>query len=163
MMFAPVPLFAVLSAEPFASVYPLLILPGFYTLRGTCRKINFFHYLFLVECLAVAVTAAHWLPSIILLPVLLFCFFLYFQAERRLYYLLEIKQSNIVMGDSPQDLKIFCRIYVLNCCKNALLPTIAGSILGSVIIFSSAFAWLVSAGCCLFFWGSYMFLRKYSH
>ena len=159
MMLVPIPLFFILIFMWWALLFPLLILPGFYTLRGTCKKINLFHYLFLAMCIAVT-----GLPkTLCILPVLLFCFMLYFQAERRLYYLLEMKKNDAEISDDPQDLNSFCKVYLANCCKNAVVPTIIGSIIGVGLAFASVFAWYISAGIFLLFLGLYVYLLKSWH
>ena len=160
MMLVPVPLIFIIGPGPFAFLYPLFILPGFYTLRGTCKKINLFHYLFLFMCISVTAVLT---VALCILPVLLFCFMLYFQAERRLYYLLEMKKSDTDISDDSHDLKAFCKVYLVNCCKNAIVPTVTGSIIGVLLVLSSTFAWYISAGIFLMFLGFYFYLLKSSH
>lgn len=163
MMLAPLPIIFIAGAGPFAFVYPLLILPGFYTLRGTCVKYNWFHYIFLALYTIATMSIMINRMIAIILPIFLFCFLLYFQAEKRLYYLLALYKADNNINDSAQDQKNFCKIYFLNCCKNAVLPAVLGSIMGLIITESQVYAWGVSGICLILCCGIYAVIRKRSY
>lgn len=137
-----------LGAGPFALFYPLLILPGFWTLTGRCPRFNPFYLLFALICSSLIATASFFLPVIILLPIFLFGFMLYFQAERRMYYLIELQKKYPDIDDGALDMKQFCRLYLFACCRNAILPTIVGCVFAVALAFGSgAAAWPVSIVC----------------
>ena len=162
MMLTPLPIIFICGAGPFAFFYPLIILPGIYTLRGTCHKINLFHFIFLLLCIAGTASIQAAPVCAILLPIFLFCFLIYFQAERRLYYLLELNESDKELRDITMDQKTFSKIYFTNCCKNAVLPTVIGSITGYIAVFSPGLPGVISGACLIICGCIYIFLSKHT-
>ena len=143
MMIAPLPLIFCFGAGPFALFYPLLILLGFRTLKGKSARFNSFYLFFALLCGALVMASN---PIVLcLLPILLFGFMLYFQAERRLYYLIELQKEYPDIDDSVLDMKRFCRMYLAACCRNAILPTLAGCVIAVALACAGGMAaWPVS-------------------
>ena len=126
MLMAPFPFIIIKGFGTFAPFYPLLILPGFVALKATHTKHNIvFHILF--PLLFYVLLRSKMYPEFI---IILFFYIVYFQAEQRLYYLIKLQKEYEHIGDDIEDIKIFCKAYMLQLAKNAIIPTLIASTVG---------------------------------